>query len=50
MTDSSAPAGLALPVLDPDLAARLQARMAEVEVALVGPVQSRADFVATLPP
>jgi heptaprenyl diphosphate synthase len=47
VTDSSAPAGLALPVLDPDLAARLQARMAEVEVALVGHVQSRADFVTT---
>jgi heptaprenyl diphosphate synthase len=36
---------LALPVLDEDLAARLRARMAEVEVALAGHAVSEAPFV-----
>ncbi len=40
MTDS-----LALPVLDEELAARLRARMAEVEVALAGHAVSEAPFV-----
>jgi heptaprenyl diphosphate synthase len=38
-------AGLALPVTDPDLAARLRTRMDEVEKALYGHVQSRFPFV-----
>ena len=37
--------GLAFPVLDERLSARLQDRMAQVEKDLVGHVQSRADFV-----
>lgn len=37
--------GLALPVVDEGLASRLRERMAEVEVALAGHVQSRAPFV-----
>ena len=36
---------LALPILDPDLEARLRTRMGEVEQALRGHVQSEADFV-----
>jgi len=39
-------AGLALPVVDEALAERLRARMAEVEAALIGHVQSRAAFVS----
>jgi heptaprenyl diphosphate synthase len=42
---SSEAAGLALPVTDPDLQARLRARMEEVEKALYGHVQSRFPFV-----
>ena len=38
--------GLALPVTDEALAARLRERMAEVEVALAGHVVSRAGFVS----
>jgi heptaprenyl diphosphate synthase len=38
-------AGLALPVADEALAARLRDRLAVVEVALAGHVRSRADFV-----
>jgi heptaprenyl diphosphate synthase len=38
-------AGLALPVVDAELGARLRARMDEVEVALAGHVQSEAGFV-----
>ena len=38
-------AGLALPVTDPDLEARLRSRMDEVEKALYGHVQSRFPFV-----
>ena len=38
-------ATLALPVVDPDLAARLRTRMDEVEQALVGHVRSEAPFV-----
>jgi heptaprenyl diphosphate synthase len=37
--------GLALPVTDPDLEARLRSRMDEVEKALFGHVQSRFPFV-----
>ena len=37
--------GLALPVTDPDLEARLRSRMDEVEKALYGHVQSRFPFV-----
>jgi heptaprenyl diphosphate synthase len=37
--------GLALPVTDPDLEARLRARLEEVEKALYGHVQSRFPFV-----
>ena len=44
MTPSSS--GLALPVTDEALAARLRERMAEVEVALAGHVVSRAGFVS----
>ena len=47
MSDSSASSGLALPILDETLAERLTARMAEVEDALQGHVQSQADFVTT---
>ena len=36
---------LALPIVDPDLESRLRARMDDVEVALVGHVQSEAGFV-----
>ena len=39
------PGGLALPVTDPDLEARLRSRMDEVEKALYGHVQSRFPFV-----
>lgn len=45
MTTESAPAGLALPVTDEALAARLRDRMTAVEQALQGHVQSRAGFV-----
>ena len=38
-------ASLALPILDPGLESRLRARMDDVEVALVGHVQSKAGFV-----
>ena len=38
-------AGLAFPVLDERLSARLQIRLAEVEKALTGHVRSRAPFV-----
>ena len=38
-------ASLALPIVDPDLESRLRARMDDVEVALVGHVQSEAGFV-----
>jgi heptaprenyl diphosphate synthase len=44
---SSSGAGLALPVTDPDLEARLRARMDEVEKALYGHVQSRFPFVTS---
>ncbi len=44
MTTGSAP-GLAFPVLDERLSARLQVRLAEVEKALTGHVRSRAGFV-----
>jgi heptaprenyl diphosphate synthase len=47
VSDPSASAGLALPVLDEALAERLSVRMGEVEVALQRHVQSRADFVTT---
>ncbi len=40
-------AGLALPILDEDLAKRLRARMDEVESALHDHVRSEADFVTT---
>ncbi len=43
-TTSSGPA-LALPVLDDALAARLKARLVEVEEALSGHIRSEADFV-----
>ncbi|TCJ21740.1 polyprenyl synthetase family protein [Nocardioides jejuensis] len=43
-TTSSGPA-LALPVLDEALAARLKARLVEVEEALAGHITSEADFV-----
>ena len=36
---------LALPIVDPDLESRLRARMDDVEVELVGHVQSEAGFV-----
>ncbi len=39
------PQGLALPVTDPELEARLRARLDEVEKALYGHVQSRFPFV-----
>lgn len=42
---ASSGAGLALPVTDPELDARLRARMDEVEKALYGHVQSRFDYV-----
>ena len=42
---SSTEGGLALPVTDPDLEARLRSRMDEVEKALYGHVQSRFPFV-----
>jgi heptaprenyl diphosphate synthase len=38
---------LALPILDPALESRLRARMAEVETALEGAIQSEASFVTT---
>ena len=45
-TDGPGPVvGLALPVTDPDLEARLRSRMDEVEKALYGHVQSRFPFV-----
>jgi len=45
-TEAPGPAaGLALPVTDPDLEARLRGRMDEVEKALYGHVQSRFPFV-----
>jgi heptaprenyl diphosphate synthase len=43
----TAPAGLALPVTDEALAARLRERMGVVEEALEGHVRSRAGFVTT---
>ncbi|KRF16678.1 geranylgeranyl pyrophosphate synthase [Nocardioides sp. Soil797] len=46
MTAQNQPA-LALPVVDEELATRLQARMAEVEEALTGHIVSEADFVTT---
>ena len=45
MTTESASPGLALPVLDDALAARLRERMARVERELADHVRSRADFV-----
>jgi heptaprenyl diphosphate synthase len=42
---SNGAAGLALPVTDPDLEARLRSRLEEVEKALYGHVQSRFPFV-----
>ena len=42
---SPAAASLALPILDPDLAARLRARMGEVEDELERSIQSEAGFV-----
>ena len=45
MTTGSASAGLALPVTDETLAARLRDRMTVVESALQGHVRSRAGFV-----
>ena len=45
MTSTAGESGLAMPVTDPALADRLRARMAEVEVALAGHVQSRTGFV-----
>lgn len=44
-TGSAASSGLALPVLDEALAARLKARLVEVEEALSGHIRSEADFV-----
>ena len=45
MSPSEGGQGLALPVTDPDLEARLRSRMDEVEKALYGHVQSRFPFV-----
>ena len=45
MTQTPAPAGLALPVTDPALADRLQRRMQVVEDALAGHVVSRTRYV-----
>jgi heptaprenyl diphosphate synthase len=45
-TSRGAGAGLALPVTDPDLEARLRSRLEEVEKALGGHVQSRFPFVS----
>ncbi|MDV3297177.1 MAG: polyprenyl synthetase family protein, partial [Brachybacterium paraconglomeratum] len=45
MSPSPAAPSLALPILDPELEARLRARMEEVEVALEEAVQSEARFV-----
>jgi len=45
VTSTSGAAGLALPVTDPDLEARLRSRLEEVEKALSGHVQSRFPFV-----
>ncbi len=42
---SSAGSSLALPILDPDLEARLRARLAEVEIELDAAVESEAAFV-----
>ena len=42
---SPAPASLALPILDPDLEARLRQRLVEVEAELDGSVESEAGFV-----
>jgi heptaprenyl diphosphate synthase len=44
-TGSAPSSGLALPVLDEALAARLKARLVEVEEALSGHIRSEADFV-----
>ncbi len=45
MSTTSAGPALALPVLDEALAARLKARLVEVETALSGHIRSEADFV-----
>ncbi len=45
VSSTEGPGGLALPVTDPDLEARLRSRMDEVEKALYGHVQSRFPFV-----
>ena len=45
MSSSPSPSSLAMPVTDPELQARLRARMEEVEVGLESAIESEADFV-----
>ncbi|NYG58841.1 heptaprenyl diphosphate synthase [Nocardioides daedukensis] len=47
MTDPNTGPALALPILDEELAARLKARLVEVEEALTGHIRSETEYVTT---